>query len=204
MNNYPFKLPELPYSKDSLEPYISQNTLNYHYDKHHNAYVVNLNKLIDQTEYANFTLEEIISKTYGIEDKKAIFNNAGQVWNHTFYWHSMKKDGGGYPEGEIKSQIDRGFGSYENFKEEFVKSGVGQFGSGWVWLVWDYKENKLMIMKTANAELPLVHNKKALLVADVWEHAYYLDYQNLRPKYLETFLDNLVNWEFALNNFIKR
>lgn len=201
MNTALIKLPGLPYAKDALEPYVSKNTLNYHYDKHHNTYVVNLNKLIADTKYMGCSLEKIILAVHDADDKKGIFNNAAQVWNHTFYWHSMKQNGGGSPSGDLKERIEEDFGSCENFRDQFLKAGVGQFGSGWAWLVWDYNKGKLVITNTSNADLPMLYNQKALIVVDVWEHAYYLDYQNQRIKYLDIFLDKLLNWDFANKNF---
>lgn len=191
-------LPELPYEQSALEPHISAQTMSFHYGKHHNAYVTNLNKLIQDTELANASLEEIISKTAGKPNKIGIFNNAAQVWNHTFYWHSMKPAGGGEPTGKIADQINQDFGSYDNFYSQFKDAGLTQFGSGWAWLV--LNNGKLEIMKTANADTPIAHNLKPLLTVDVWEHAYYLDYQNLRPDYLDTFLKHLINWDFANTN----
>jgi Fe-Mn family superoxide dismutase len=188
-------LPELPYSKDALEPHISAKTLEFHHDKHHNAYVVNTNKLIEGTELANADLTEIIKATVGKSDKVGIFNNAAQVWNHTFYWNCMKKNGGGKPTGQIAERINSDFGSYEKFIEEFKNAGATQFGSGWAWLV--LKDGKLQIMKTSNADTPIAHGIVPLLTVDVWEHAYYLDYQNRRPDYLSIFVDNLVNWDFV-------
>jgi Fe-Mn family superoxide dismutase len=186
-------LPNLPYVKNALEPHISENTLNYHYGKHHNAYVVNLNKLITGTKFEGQALEEIIKNSDG-----GIFNNAAQVWNHTFYWNSMKPNGGGKPTGEVLNKIEADFGSYEKFAEEFTNAGATQFGSGWAWLV--LENNKLKIVKTANAETPLTTNAKPLLTMDVWEHAYYLDFQNARPNYIKTFLEKLVNWDFVAAN----
>ena len=188
-------LPELPYKKDALAPHISERTLEFHYGKHHNAYVVNINKLTEGTELAKETLENIIKKTAGDASKVGIFNNAAQVWNHTFYWQSMKPNGGGHPTGTIAEKINADFGSYQKFAEVFKNSGVTQFGSGWAWLV--LKDGKLEIMKTSNADTPLAHGLKALLTVDVWEHAYYLDYQNRRPDYLDAFINNLVNWDFV-------
>lgn len=190
-----FKLPDLPYAKNALEPYISEDTLNYHHGKHHNAYVVNLNKLIQGTEFAGKSLEEIIKSSDG-----GIFNNAAQVWNHTFYWHSMKPNGGGKPTGEVLKKIEIDFGSYEKFSDEFAAAGATQFGSGWAWLV--LENDKLKITKTANAQTPLTTNAKPLLTMDVWEHAYYLDFQNARPKYIKTFLEELVNWDFVAKNLM--
>jgi superoxide dismutase, Fe-Mn family len=187
-------LPNLPYAQDALEPHISANTLSFHYGKHHNAYVVNLNKLIEGTELDSKTLEEIVKSSEG-----GVFNNAAQVWNHTFYWNSMKPNGGGAPTGKIAELIDASFGSYEEFKTQFATAGATQFGSGWAWLV--KKGDKLEIVKTANAETPLTDSSVTpLLTMDVWEHAYYLDFQNARPKYMETFLSELINWDFANAN----
>lgn len=194
-------LPELPYPKDALEPYVSAKTLEFHHDKHHNAYVVNANKMLEGTGMENDSQEEIIKKTAGDQSKAGIFNNVGQVWNHTFYWNCMKKGGGGKPVGEIAERINKDFGSYEKFVEEFRNAGVTQFGSGWAWLV--LNGGKLEIMKTLNADNPIAHNMKPLLTADVWEHAYYLDYQNRRPDYLSTFIENLINWDFVNQNLSK-
>jgi superoxide dismutase, Fe-Mn family len=191
-------LPSLPFAKDALEPYIKASTLDFHYGKHHNAYVTNLNKLIEGTDLAQKSLEEIIKAVAGDSSKAGIFNNAAQVWNHTFYWNSMKKAGGGKPTGALLSKIEADFGSYEAFVEAFSQGAATQFGSGWAWLV--LKDGKLQIMKTANADTPMVHGAKALLTIDVWEHAYYLDFQNRRPDYIKTFLDHLANWDFAAAN----
>lgn len=191
-------LPELPYEKDALEPHISSKTLTFHHGKHHNAYVANLNKLIEGTSLASETLEDIINKTVNDTDKAGIFNNAAQVWNHTFYWQSMKPDGGGLPSGGIAEKIFADFETYDNFVEQLKNAGLTQFGSGWVWLV--LKNNKLEVMKTSNADSPIAHDIKPLLTVDVWEHAYYLDYQNGRGAYLDVFINNLINWEFANSN----
>ena len=188
-------LPELPYAKNALEPHISEKTLEFHHGKHHNAYVVNGNKLIEGTELAEDSLEEIIKKTAGDVSRVGIFNNAAQVWNHTFYWQCMKPNGGGPPYGPIAEKINTDFGSYEKFVEEFKNAGVTQFGSGWAWLV--LKDDALQITKTANADTPIAHGTTPLLVVDVWEHAYYLDYQNRRPDYLSAFVENLINWDFV-------
>lgn len=193
-------LQDLPYEKDRLEPHISAKTLDFHHGKHHNAYVTNLNKLIKGTDLANEKLEDIIKKTVNDADKVGIFNNGAQVWNHTFYWHSMKPNGGGLPTGEIAEKIKADFGEYNNFVEQLKNAGLTQFGSGWVWLI--IKNNKLEIMKTSNADTPIAHGLKPLLTIDVWEHAYYLDYQNKRGEYLDNFLANLVNWEFANSNLV--
>ena len=199
---FPFTLPELPYTDNALEPHMSAKTFGYHHKKHHNTYVVNLNKLIENDDLNRKSLEEIIMLSCNNTSKAGIFNNAAQIWNHSFFWHSMKSNGGGLPHGDIATKINQDFGSYENFVLEFKTAAATQFGSGWAWLILD-KNDKLAIMKTANADLPMAHGKKALLTIDVWEHAYYLDFQNLRPIYVETFLKHLVNWDFAnqmLNN----
>jgi Fe-Mn family superoxide dismutase len=195
-----FTLPALPYSDDALAPHISKETISFHYGKHHNAYVVKLNELIAGTEYEKASLEEIIVATSGKADKAAIFNNAAQVWNHTFYWHSMKPNGGGAPTGEIAEKIKADFGSVEEFNKAFSAAGAAQFGSGWAWLV--LSGDKLEIVKTPNAETPITNGKTPLLTMDVWEHAYYIDYQNRRPDYMNTFLASLVNWDFANRNLV--
>ncbi|KFA87544.1 superoxide dismutase [Archangium violaceum] len=189
----PFSLPELPYKKDALAPHISAETLEYHHDKHHAAYVNNLNKLLDGKPELNQSLEQVILNSDG-----GVFNNAAQVWNHTFYWHCMKPNGGGKPTGELADAITRDFGSFERFSEEFSNAAATQFGSGWAWLV--LEGGKLKVTKTGNADLPMKHGQKALLTIDVWEHAYYIDFRNARPKYISTFLEKLVNWDFALQN----
>lgn len=186
-------LPPLPWAENALNPHISPETIQYHYGKHHNAYVVNLNKLIDGTPNASKSLEEIIKSSEG-----GVFNNAAQVWNHTFYWNSMKPGGGGKPSGALLEQINASFGSYDKLREELTAAATTQFGSGWAWLVKD--GGKLAVKKTPNAETPLTTSAKPLLTIDVWEHAYYIDYRNLRPKYIETFFDHLVNWDFAASN----
>lgn len=193
-----FELPQLPYPKNALSPHISENTINFHHGKHHQAYVNNLNNLIANSDLADKTLEEIIKISAADKSKAGIFNNAAQVWNHTFYWHSMKPNGGGKPSGELLKKIESDFGSYENFVSEFKNAGATQFGSGWAWLVLD--SNKLKIVKTSNAETPLTTSAKPLMTMDVWEHAYYLDFQNARPNYIDTFLNHLVNWEFVEKN----
>ncbi|NPD26669.1 superoxide dismutase [Corallococcus sp. AB004] len=189
----PFTLPDLPYKKDALAPHMSQETLEFHHDKHHAAYVNKLNELTAGKPEASKSLEEVILSSDG-----PVFNNAAQVWNHTFFWNCMKPAGGGKPTGDIAAAIDRDFGSYDEFKKQFTEAAITQFGSGWAWLVKD--GNKLSIMKTSNADLPLKHGKKALLTIDVWEHAYYIDFRNLRPKFIETFLNSLVNWDFVNEN----
>jgi len=190
-----FALPPLPFAQDALEPHISANTLSFHYGKHHNAYVTNLNNLVGETDKS---LEEIIKETSGDASKAGVFNNAAQVWNHTFYWNSMKPGGGGAPTGDVAAGIDAAFGSYDKFIEAFKTAAVTQFGSGWAWLVRDGGEFK--IVKTANADTPIAHGQTPLITCDVWEHAYYLDFQNRRPDYVQAFLDHLVNWDFAAQN----
>lgn len=187
------KLPELPYSMDALEPEISKETLEYHYGKHHQAYVNNLNKMIKGTEFEDMSLEDIIVKS-----SDGIFNNAAQVFNHTFYWNCLSPDGGGEAEGKLLDAIKESFGSFEDFKEEFTKTATGTFGSGWAWLVKD-KNDKLEIVSKSNAGNPLTDGKTPLLTCDVWEHAYYIDYRNARPSYVEKFWD-LVNWDFVASN----
>lgn len=191
-----FTLPPLPYDKNALAPHISAETLEYHHGKHHAAYVNNLNKLIDGKPEASLSLEEIIKSSDG-----GVFNNAAQIWNHTFYWSSMKPNGGGLPTGDLAQAINRDFGSFEKFSEELSNAAVTQFGSGWAWLV--VADGKLSVTKTPNADLPMKHGQTALLTIDVWEHAYYIDYRNLRPKYVETFLKSLANWDFAAENLKK-
>jgi len=193
------ELPNLPYDISALEPHISKETLEFHHGKHHQAYVTNGNKLIAGTEFESMSEEEIIKATANNTDHIGIFNNAAQVWNHTFYWKSMKPNGGGVPTGSLAKKISDDFGSYEAFKEQFANAGATQFGSGWAWLVFD--QGTLKIVKTANAGTPIVKNQTPILTMDVWEHAYYVDFRNARPKYIETFLNNLVNWEFAQQNF---
>lgn len=184
------EFPALPYASDALEPYISTTTMEFHYGKHHKAYVDNLNKLIAGTPFADLSLEEIIKETAGNGKFQAIFNNAAQAWNHNFFWHCMSADGGKAPKGVLLKKIEDAFGSYDQFCEDFTNAAVSQFGSGWAWLVED-KDGKLSIMKTANADTPLAHGLKALLTVDVWEHAYYLDYQNRRADFVKTFLTHL-------------
>jgi Fe-Mn family superoxide dismutase len=192
-----FTLPPLPYAKNALAPHISEETLDFHYGKHHQAYVTNLNKLVEGKPEANKSLEDIIVSSEG-----GIFNNAAQIWNHTFYWHCMKPGGGGAPTGDLADAIKRDFGAFEKFSEELSTAAATQFGSGWTWLV-QGKDGKLSITRTPNADLPMKHGQKALLTIDVWEHAYYIDYRNARPKYIETFLKSLVNWDYALENLKK-
>ena len=187
------KLPNLPYKKNALEPHISAETLEFHHGKHHQAYVTNLNNLILGTEFENASLEEIIQKADG-----GIFNNAAQVWNHSFYWNCLGQNGGGEPTGKIAEKIVENFGSFENFKTEFTKTAVTTFGSGWAWLVKN-SDGSLRIESTSNAGNPMRNGKTPLLTCDVWEHAYYVDYRNARPKYVDAFW-NLVNWDFVNEN----
>lgn len=188
-----FTLPELPYALDALAPHISKETLEYHYGKHHNAYVTNLNKLIPGTEFETMSLEDIIMKAKG-----GIFNNAAQVWNHTFYWHSMTPNGGGEPTGKVADAINKNFGSFAAFKEQFTQAAATTFGSGWAWLVQD-STGALKIISTSNAGTPMTEGLNALLTCDVWEHAYYIDYRNVRPDYISAFW-SLVNWDFVASN----
>ncbi len=187
-------LPELPYAMDALAPHISKETLEYHYGKHHAAYVTNLNNLVKGTEFENSSLEDIVKKSTG-----GVFNNAAQIWNHTFYWHCLSPNGGGAPTGKLADAINSKFGSFDAFKEAFTKSAIGNFGSSWTWLV-KKADGSVDIVNTSNAATPLTTQDKPLLTCDLWEHAYYIDYRNARPKYIETFW-NLVNWEFASKNF---
>ena len=188
-----FELPPLPYSQSALEPYVSAETMSYHYGRHHAGYVANLNRLTSGTQWEGAELEKVVLGAEG-----PIFNNAAQIWNHTFYWRSMSPDGGGAPSGAVRTAIEASFGSVDEFRRQFADASVGLFGSGWTWLV--AGESGLDIVQTANADLPLRQDRRALLVVDVWEHAYYLDYQNARAAYVEAFLDHLVNWEFAAEN----
>jgi Fe-Mn family superoxide dismutase len=189
------QLPDLPYAKDALAPVISANTLDFHYGKHHRAYVDNLNKLIAGTPFEKESLEAIIKKTAGDAAKAGIFNNAAQIWNHSFYWRCLKPGGGGAPTGEVAAKIAAAWGSYDKFAEELKTAGMTQFGSGWAWLVSD--SGQLKIVKTANADTPIAHGLNPLLTLDVWEHAYYLDYQNRRPDYLTAVIGKLINWDFV-------
>ncbi len=191
-----FKLPELPYELNALEPHISKETLEYHYGKHHRTYVDNLNKLVPGSDYAGMDLETIIQKASG-----GVFNNAAQIWNHTFYWHSLSPNGGGEPTGAMADAINESFGSFEKFKEKFSQAAITTFGSGWAWLI-KKENNGLDVISTSNAGTPLTDGIIPLLTCDVWEHAYYIDYRNARPKYVEHFWD-LVNWDFANANFAK-
>ena len=189
-----FQLPELPYERNALEPHISRETLDYHYGKHHNTYVVKLNGLVEGTELANKPLEEIIKTSEG-----GIFNNAAQVWNHTFYWHCLSPNGGGKPAGELADAIDQTFGSFDEFVAKFSDMAVNNFGSSWTWLVKN-SDGSLEIVNTSNAATPMTNGQKALLTCDLWEHAYYIDYRNVRPDYLKAFWA-LANWEFVAENF---
>jgi Fe-Mn family superoxide dismutase len=188
-----FELPALPYAQDALAPHISAETLEYHYGKHHQTYVTNLNNLTAGTDHENASLEDVI-----MNSEAGLFNNSAQVWNHTFYWNSMAPNGGGAPTGEVADAIGSAFGGYDGFVEKFKEAATTQFGSGWAWLV--DAGSGLEIMKTANADLPMKHNAKALLTIDVWEHAYYIDFRNARPNYITTFLDSLANWDFVAQN----
>ena len=192
------ELPALPYEADALEPYIGATTLGFHHGKHHQTYVTNTNNLIKGTDLENASLEAIIAASTNNAEKVGLFNNAAQVWNHTFYWSCMKKGGGGAPTGAIAAKINEDFGSYDAFAEAFKNAGLTQFGSGWAWLV--LEAGKLKITKTPNADTPMAHGQKAILTVDIWEHAYYLDYQNKRADYIDTFLKHLVNWDFANAN----
>ena len=191
-------LPELPYAKDALEPYISALTLDIHHGRHHRAYVENTKKIVEGTDLEGNDLEMIMSKAASDQSKVALFNNAAQVWNHSFYWQCMKPNGGGTPTGAIAEKIKSDFGSYEHFVDLFKTAGATQFGSGWAWLV--VKDGGLQVLKTANADTPLVGGMKPLLTVDVWEHAYYLDYQNKRPDYLGDFVERLINWDYVNAN----
>jgi len=194
----PLTLPALPYAENALDPVISANTLGFHYGKHHMAYLNNLNKLIAGTEFADMPLEKIVAAAAGKPDKVAIFNNAAQTWNHTFYWHSLKPKGGGEPPAALKQMIEASFGSVDACRKELATTTISQFGSGWGWLV--LEGGKLKVVKTGNADTPMTAGMKPLLAIDVWEHAYYLDYQNRRADYVNAVLDKLINWEFAFSN----
>lgn len=193
-----YELPPLPYEYTALEPYISKATLEFHHDKHHAAYINNYNSAVKGTELDSKSLEEVIKAVAGDASKAGIFNNAAQAWNHTFYWNSLKAGGGGTPTGDLAAKINEDFGSFEAFVEEFKKAGATQFGSGWAWLVLD--NGKLKVTKTGNAENPMTAGQIPLLTMDVWEHAYYLDYQNRRPDYINDFVTKLINWDFVAEN----
>ncbi len=193
--------PSLPFSQDALEPYISARTLEFHYGKHHQSYVEKTNQLMGETALKNLSLEEIIKETANQPNQQTLFNNAAQVWNHNFFWNSLKPGGGGKPSGLVAERIERDLGGYQNFVKEFKTTALGQFGSGWAWLV--LQGTELAITKTANAELPLKNDLIPLLTVDVWEHSYYLDYQNRRADYLQAVIDHLINWEFVNENLNK-
>jgi len=194
-----FELPPLPFANDALEPYISARTLEFHHGKHHAAYVTNLNNLTKDTPLASQSLEAVIKAAAAdLPAKQGIFNNAAQVWNHTFFWNCLKKGGGGKPSGKVLARIESDLGGFDKFKDDFKNAAITQFGSGWAWLV--EANGKLAIAKTANADLPLAHGQKALFTVDVWEHAYYLDYQNRRPDFVQAVLDHLANWDFVAAN----
>lgn len=190
-----YQLPDLPYDYNALDPHISARTLEFHHDKHHASYVTKCNDATKDTPMDDMSIEEIIKSAYNDSSKGGLFNSAAQAWNHTFYWNSMKPGGGGLPSGSLATKINTDFGNYDNFKAAFKEAGSTQFGSGWAWLVLD--NGTLKVTKTPNAENPLVHGQTPLLTMDVWEHAYYLDYQNSRPGYIDTFLSSLINWDFA-------
>jgi len=194
----PFSLPPLPYPENALDPVISSTTLGFHYGKHHRAYVDNLNKAVVGTPLADLSLEQVVKTTYGVADKTGIYNNASQDWNHGFYWKSLRPQGGGAPPAALQRKIDASFGSLDGLKKEWLAAATSQFGSGWAWLVLD--GDKLAITKTGNADSPLTRGQKPLLTIDVWEHAYYLDYQNRRADYATAVLDKLINWGFAADN----
>jgi superoxide dismutase, Fe-Mn family len=194
-----FELPPLPYEKNALEPHMSAETFDYHYSKHHQAYVTNLNNLVKDTPLASQSLEQVILAVAKDDTKVGVFNNAAQVWNHTFFWNSMSPKGGGTPTGALADAITKTFGSIDKFKEDFKAAAVGQFGSGWAWLV--VEGGALKIVKTGNAGTPLTAGQTPILTVDVWEHAYYIDYRNRRPDFVQTFLDKLVNWDFATANY---
>jgi Fe-Mn family superoxide dismutase len=196
-----FTLPPLPYPDNALDPVISANTLSFHHGKHHKTYVDNLNNLVKGTEYESAPLEKIVNETAGEADKAGLFNNAAQVWNHTFYWNCLKTGGGGKPGGRLAQMIDGDLGGYDNFRKEFANACVTQFGSGWGWLV--AEGGKLKVVKTGNAEVPFTKGQTPLLTIDVWEHAYYLDYQNRRADYVGAVIDKLLNWGFAEQNLAK-
>jgi Fe-Mn family superoxide dismutase len=195
------KLAPLPYAKDALQPHISAETLTFHHDKHHKTYVETANKLIKGTEFEDLSVEDIVKRSAGKEAHAKIFQNAAQAWNHAFYWQSMTPKGGGKPSGALAEKIDEDFGSFDKLSKAFHAAGVGQFGSGWVWLV--LAGSTLKVEATADADNPLIRNEVPLICSDVWEHAYYLDYQNRRPDYLSAFLDKIINWKFAEENLAK-
>lgn len=194
-----YELPTLPYDRSALEPKISASTLDFHYGKHHAAYVTNFNNLVKDTPLDSMSLEEVIKTTYNDASKVGVFNNAAQAWNHTFYWNGIKPNGGGEPTGPLADKIVADFGSFDAFKTAFKQAGATQFGSGWAWLVLD--NGTLKVTKTGNADNPIAHDQIPLLTMDVWEHAYYLDYQNRRPDYIDTFIESLINWDFVAEKF---
>ncbi len=194
-----YKQPALPYAEDALEPFVSAKTLSFHYGKHHVAYITNFNNLVAGSPLESLSLEEVITQTAADPQKVGIFNNGAQAWNHSFYWNCLTPNGGGEPSGELGAKIAEDFGSFEKFKDELKNAAATQFGSGWAWLVLDGE--KLKVVKTGNAQTPSTSGQKPILTIDVWEHAYYLDYQNRRPDYVATVIDNLLNWEFAAENF---
>jgi len=197
----PHVLPPLPYADNALDPVISAQTIGFHYGKHHKAYLDNLNKLVDGTPMADMTLEQVIQASAGVADKVAVFNNAAQVWNHTFYWNGMQPKGGGKPGSELAARIEQDFGGHDAMRKELFTAASTQFGSGWAWLVED--AGKLKVMKTGNADNPMTRGMKPLFTIDVWEHAYYLDYQNRRADYINAVLDKLVNWDFVAANLAR-
>ncbi len=194
----PFVLPPLPWKDDALQPHVSAQTISFHYGKHHKAYVDNLNNLAKGKPWEKMSLEEVVKAAAKDSAAQGVFNNAAQIWNHTFFWNSMRPNGGGAPTGKLLEKLTADFGSFDAFKTQFADAAKTQFGSGWAWLVLD--GGKLKVVKTPNAETPLTGSAKPILTCDVWEHAYYLDYQNRRPDYVATFLDKLANWEFAAQN----
>jgi Fe-Mn family superoxide dismutase len=194
----PFELAPLPYKEDALAPYISANTMGFHYDKHHKTYVDRLNLAVQNNQFKEMPIEKVIQETYKNDQYVGTFNNAAQAWNHAFYWQSMKPGGGGEPSGKLADRIKKDFGSLDDFKKKFAEAANGQFGSGWAWLVLD--KDKLNVIKTSNADTPIAQGMKPVITIDVWEHAYYLDYQNKRGDYVTAYLDHLVNWEFAAAN----
>ena len=193
-----FILPELPWAKDALAPTISAETIDYHYGKHHKAYVDNLNKFAAGSKYESMSLEEVVKASQGQASEKKIFNNSAQIWNHTFFWHSLAPKAGGAPTGAVAGAIDKAFGSFADFKTKFSEAAIGQFGSGWAWLV--KSGDGLAIETTANADTPFASDKTCILTLDVWEHAYYIDYRNARQKFVEAVVDSLANWDFVGQN----
>jgi len=194
-----YKQPALPYAENALEPHISAKTIGFHYSKHHAAYVNNFNNLVAGSPLDSMSIEEVIALSAADPQKAGIFNNAAQAWNHTFYWNCLTPDGGGEPSGELAAKIELDFGSFDKFKDELKSAAATQFGSGWAWLV--LENGVLKVVKTGNAQTPSTSGQKPVLTVDVWEHAYYLDYQNRRPDYVAAVIDNLLNWEFAAENF---